>query len=51
MKDIALYEVRKVRDLRDMLQQSKNLYGDNIAFMVKKKRGGPYTDVTMKQYA
>ena len=37
MKDIPLYEVRKIRDLRDMLGQSAELYGDRTAFMVKKE--------------
>ncbi len=51
MKDIPLYEVRKIRDLRDMLQQSATLYGESTAFMIKKERGGPYIDVTMKEFA
>ncbi|NLA10861.1 MAG: AMP-binding protein [Firmicutes bacterium] len=51
MKDIPLYEVRKIHDLRDMLQQSAALYGENIAYMVKKERGGPYIDVTMNEFA
>ena len=51
MKAIPLYEVRKIRDLRDMLQQSVALYGDRPAFMVKKERGGPYAEVTMKEFA
>ena len=51
MKNIPLYEVRKIKDLRDMLQQSTALYGEHPAFMVKKERGGPYVNVTMKEYA
>ena len=51
MKDIPLYEVRKIRDLRDMLQQSVALYGDHPAFMVKKEHGGPYTNVTTKEFS
>ena len=51
MKDIPLYDVRKIKDLRDMLRQSAELYGDRTAFMIKKKRGGPYSDVTMQQFA
>lgn len=51
MKDIPLYEVRKIRDLRDMLRQSVEQYGESTAFMVKKKRGGPYTDVSMRQFS
>lgn len=46
-----LYEVRKIRDLRDMLQQSVALFGDHPAFMIKKEHGAPYTAVTVKEYA
>jgi len=51
MKHIPLYEVRKIRDLRDMLQQSVKLHGDHPAFMVKKKPGGPYTNITTKEFS
>lgn len=51
MKNIPLYEVRKIKDLRDMLQQSTALYGEHPAFMVKKERGGPYVNITMQEYA
>ena len=51
MKDVPLYEVRKIRDLRDMLQQSVELYADRTAFMVKKKRGAPYSNISMKEFA
>jgi len=48
---VPLYEVKKIRDLRDMLQQSVALFGDHPAFMIKKKPGAPYTTVSMKQFA
>lgn len=51
MKEIPLYEVRKIRDLRDMLQQSVDLYADHPAFMIKKESSGPYINVTMKEFA
>ena len=35
MKNVPLYEVRKINDLRDMLQQSIRLYGDKPAFLIK----------------
>ena len=50
MKDIPLYEVRKIKDLRDMLQQSVMLYQDKTVFMIKKIKGEPYTNVSFKQY-
>ncbi len=51
MKNIPLYEVRKIGDLRDMLRQSVDLYADHVAFMIKKERGGPYIDVTTREFA
>jgi len=50
MKNIPLYEVRKIKDLRDMLQQSVMLYPDKTVFMIKKIKGQPYTNVSFKQY-
>ncbi len=38
MKNIPLYEVRHIIDLRDMLDQSAALYGDKAAFLVKDPR-------------
>lgn len=51
MKNIPLYEVRKIRDLRDMLQQSVNLYREKDAFLIKKNKGEPYTGISYKQYS
>jgi len=51
MKKTPLYEVRKIRDFRDMLQQSVALYPDHTAFMEKKKHGGSYSNITMKEYS
>jgi len=50
MKNIPLYEVRKIKDLRDMLQQSTKLYPDKTVFMIKKNKGEPYTHISFKQY-
>ncbi|HAL74734.1 MAG TPA: AMP-dependent synthetase [Clostridiales bacterium] len=38
MKNVPLYEVRKISDLRDMIKQSADIYGDKAAFMVKDPR-------------
>ena len=38
MKNIPLYDVRKINDLGDMIRQSVNLFGDKPAFLVKDPR-------------
>jgi long-chain acyl-CoA synthetase len=38
MKNVPLYEVRKIIDLRDMLKQSTAIYGEKAAFLVKDPR-------------
>jgi long-chain acyl-CoA synthetase len=38
MKNIPLYDVRPIQDLRDMIRQSVNLYGDRTAFLIKDPR-------------
>ena len=50
MKNIPLYEVRKISDLRDMLRQSVKHYGDRTAFLVKGEQGSDYSPVTYNQY-
>lgn len=64
MKNIPLFDVRTIRDLRDMLQQSVEHYGDKAAFLIKDPRvvhreGIPetsskeqaYLPVTYRQFA
>lgn len=50
MKNIPLYDVRSIRDLKDMLTSSTVLYGDRTAFHVKKTEGGPYLPITYRQF-
>ncbi len=50
MKDIPLYEVRKITDLRDMLKQSVVLYPDKPVFLIKKNKGEDYSEVSYKQF-
>jgi len=50
MKDIPLYEVRKIIDLRDMLKQSVVLYQDKPVFLIKKNKGEDYSEVSYKQF-
>lgn len=50
MKNIPLYDVRKITDLRDMLNTSVEIYGDRPAFFVKHKSGGNYEPISYKQF-
>ncbi len=50
MKNIPYYEVREIKDLRDMLRQSVKLFNDKAAFMIKKNRGEPYTNVSYRTF-
>ncbi|MGI6297815.1 MAG: AMP-dependent synthetase/ligase [Saccharofermentanales bacterium] len=50
MKNIPFYEVRKINDLRDMLHQSVELYGDKTAFMVKEAKDSEYVPITYNQF-
>jgi len=50
MKNIPLYEVRPINNLREMLKGSVELYGDKPAFLYKKKEGDNYLPITYRQY-
>lgn len=50
MKDIPLYDVRKITDLRDMLAQSMSRFSDHTAFLVKDKKGGAYQPIKFSTY-
>lgn len=50
MKQFPFYEVRKIQDLRDMLRQSVQHFGDKPAFMVKDGRGGEYSPISFTQF-
>ncbi len=50
MKDRPLYEVRKISNLKDMIEQSAKIYADKAAFLVKPKTGGDYVPVTYKNF-
>ena len=50
MKKIPYYEVREIRDLKDMLQQSVRLYKDKTLFLNKPQKGAPYVPVSFEQY-
>ncbi len=50
MKYDNLYEVRPIKNLKDMLESSVALYGDKAAFLSKKKDHPDYFPITYKQY-
>ncbi len=48
-KYIMYRDIRPIIDLKQMLESSVELYGENIAFHVKDKVGGPYRGITYKE--
>lgn len=50
MKNIPLYEVRKVKSIKDMLDSSASLYSDRTAFLVKHKGIEDYQPITFKHF-
>ena len=49
-KKAPFYETRDVKDLKDMLNSSCELYGDNVAFLQKDKPGGEYKEIKFNEY-
>lgn len=45
-----LYEVRSIKDLKDMINSSAALYGDKAAFLVKQKDNPEYAPISYKQF-
>jgi len=50
MKNIPLYEVRRIRDLKDMLAGSVAEFGDKPAFLRKKNPAAAYEPVSFRQF-
>lgn len=48
-KYVLYRDIRPIIDLKQMMESSAVLYGDNVAFHVKDKVGGPYRGITFKQ--
>lgn len=48
LKNEPFYEVRQIRDFRDMIDSSVRLYGDRTAYMLKDSKG-EYYNVTYKE--
>ncbi len=49
-KALKLYDVRKISDLRDMVQQSADIYGDLDAFLVKDTITGKLKSISFRQF-
>jgi long-chain acyl-CoA synthetase len=50
MKNIPLYEVRKITSIKDMMDTSAELYADRTAFLYKPKGSDKYQPVTFRQF-
>ena len=50
MKNIPLYEIRKVKSIKEVLDTSAALFNDRTAFLVKHKGNENYQPVTYKQF-
>lgn len=50
MKNIPLYEVRTISNLKDMIEQSAKLYAQKPAFLVKVKGNPDYVPVSYSKY-
>lgn len=48
-KFVRYKDVRPITDIKNMFDSSVEIYGDNVAFKVKDKTGGPYKDITYKE--
>jgi len=48
-KYIIYRDIRPIIDLKQMMESSVGLFGDNVAFHVKDKVGGPYRGITYKE--
>ena len=48
-KYITYRDIRPIIDLKQMMESSVELFGDNVAFHVKDKVGGPYRGITYKE--
>lgn len=48
-KYVMYRDIRPIIDLKQMMESSVELYGDNVAFHVKDRVGGPYRGITFSQ--
>lgn len=50
MRKNSLFEVREIASLKDMLNQSAEIYADKNAFLVKKNRTDNYSGITYRRF-
>lgn len=50
MKNIPLYDVRKIRSIKDVLVSSSELFSERTAFLQKFKGNDKYESITFKQF-
>ncbi len=50
MKNIPLYEVREIRNLKEMLNSSAELFADKAAFLSKGRGGDTYSPISYRQF-
>ncbi len=50
MKNIPLYDVKKIDDIKDMLNQSASLHANKTAFLIKRKGNENYEPITYSQF-
>ncbi len=50
MKNIPLYEVREIKNIKDMLESSASIYKDRAAFLSKKTLNDPYQEISYNQF-
>ena len=46
----SFYKVRQIRDLKDLMAQTKELYGDRYAFEIKKRDKSGMQYITYNEY-
>ncbi|MGI6204428.1 MAG: hypothetical protein ACOYJH_04025 [Anaerovoracaceae bacterium] len=44
------YEVRDIRDLRELINSCAELYGESPAFLVKDEPGGKYRPISHREW-
>jgi long-chain acyl-CoA synthetase len=50
MKNIPLYDVRKIKSIKELMDTSATLYSDRTAFLYKPKGSDKYEPVTFRQF-
>ncbi len=50
MKELPLYYVRPITNLKDMLESSADIYQDKPAFLVKETEGGKYSQISFRKF-